>query len=357
MKKFKLFYLLLFCFISFQSVYGKIRVVFRYDDFILKTDKVNEQVVRTFQDNHIPLVLGVIPCDSNENFILEQPYLFLPVLKTGLRNNSIEIALHGLTHQQIVRGEFDGISMTEQNRRIQKGKSFLDSVFQTNIRTFIPPFNSYDKNTLQALVNNRFTVISSALCFGQSTVNAELQYAPETIENFKDLIPVLTRNKNRNGVVIVMFHDYTFKKNYSISELQTVLESVNKLDFVTCTTFNKLDEGSEQLDERRINANLESNLLSKKLKLNAVIQTTVFATTIRIVNLIAYLLLSVFFCTLIYLIFPKNKKINTSRHTIYLLIVTIPIGLFVWFHVLTPLVLLAFAVLLSVMVSLFSKFK
>lgn len=357
MAKIKSIYILLFCIISFHCFAGKINIVFRYDDFILKNDIVNEEVVRTFEKNHIPLVLGVIPCDSNENFLFGQKYSFLPILKSGVKNNSIEIALHGLTHQQIINGEFTGLNIIEQNRRIQKGKSFLDSVFGINTKTFIPPYNSYDDNTLQALVNNKFTIISSALCIGQSNANAKLQYAPETIEDFKELMPVLIRNKNRNGVVVVMFHDYTFRNNYSIQQLKTVLESVNKLNFVTCTTFSKLGEGSEQLDKKRIKANMESNFLSKKLHLSGVIQTTVFATKIRIVNLIGYLLLSFLFFVVTQLIFSKKKKTNMYVHLFFVLIAVIPIGLFVWFHIFSPMILVVFAVTLSVILSLLSKLK
>jgi hypothetical protein len=276
---------------------------------------------------------------------------------SGVKNNSIEIALHGLTHQQIIKGEFDGINIVEQNRRIVKGKCFLDSIFKTNIISFIPPFNAYDANTLHTLTDNGIKIISSALCTGQSLASNKILYAPETIEDFGTLLSILNKNKDRKGIVVVMFHDYTFRNNYSINQMKTVLESVNKLNFVTCTTFSELSEGSEQLDDKRIKANMESNLFSKKLHLSGVIQTTGFARMIRIINLFGYLLLSILSYIITYLIFSKNKKANIYGQIFSILITVIPTGILVWFHIFSPIKLVIIAVTLSVIISIFSKLK
>jgi len=352
--KIKTIFLLLLCF-SAYSFGNKLQVVFRYDDFTLRKDSINEQVVTTFNRNHIPLVLGVIPCDSSENFILQKNYYFFPVLKSGIKKQSIEIALHGLTHQQILQGEFANLTPVEQNRRIYKGKLFLDSILQTNVVTFIPPYNAYDVNTLKALKNNGIKAISSALCVGQPISDQDILFAPETIEDFGNLLSILNKNKYRNGIVVVMFHHYTFKNDFNLQDLDKILKLVNQLKYVKCSSFRGLLENKEKIDKNRINANLESNLLYKVFHLQGMIQTTNFSILMRIANLLLYLFLSIFifFITDKFIYRNRRSKLLIEFSSVVLLLSFS--GLIVWFHLFAPYKLIVVVVLISILEVLFMK--
>lgn len=160
-----IFFLILCC---FNLSAKNISIVFRYDDFTLVNDSTNEKLVLLMHKYDIPVTLGVIPCDANENLVMDKNYLFLDYLKKAVHNGSVEIALHGLNHNRMTPyGEFTGLSLEEQTRRIKKGKNLLDSVFNYNLMTFIPPWNSHDENTVKALKTNKIFIVSSlSLMFG-----------------------------------------------------------------------------------------------------------------------------------------------------------------------------------------------
>jgi peptidoglycan/xylan/chitin deacetylase (PgdA/CDA1 family) len=346
---------LTFCF----SLSAKnIQLVFRYDDFMLKSDSLNEGVVRLFQKHHIPLVLGVIPCNSKETMIFERGYPFLPVLKQGAANQSIEIAQHGLNHINISNGEFGNVAKEEQSRRLRKGKVILDSIFNIKIITFIPPYNAYDCNTLDVIENRGVKVISSSLCINQPWTNSSISYFPETIENFGSLLSVLNHNKYRKGVVVVMFHHYTFDKKYTLNKLDSLLKKINELNYVKCVTFSQLYNNKQISDRKRMDANMEINLLSKYFHLNGMIQTTSFVYFIRILNLAIYLFMSeLLYILSIYLLFKRKNNISVKLKFIlgFLLMLLTVYG--VWFHILGPLKLLIAVFLISISSVLILKLK
>jgi peptidoglycan/xylan/chitin deacetylase (PgdA/CDA1 family) len=354
-KIFSLF--LLFILIGSNIFANKISIVFRYDDFTFRKDSLDEGVVRVFQKHHIPLVLGVIPCDSKERMILDPNYSFLPILKKAVSNQSIEIAQHGLNHCKVSTGEFGNVAIEEQYRRIIKGKAILDSIFKTKIITFIPPYNAYDNNTLAVMGKIGFKGISSALCIGQDWSNPQISYFPETIEDFETLNAVLEHNKSRNGVVVVMFHHYTFKKNFTLSQLDSLLTTITKLGYLKCVTFEQLYKEKEISDKNRMMTNAESNLLSKYLHLNGVIQTTGFAVFIRTLNVLLSLCLSAFLFFLVgFLVFNK-RVISTNKKYSVVTALLIIVGLSVWFHLLAPLKLLIVLAIISIGASLVSKIR
>ena len=331
--------------ISLQA--QNIKLVFRYDDFMLKSNSLDEKVLIIFQKHRIPLVLGVIPCDSKENMILEKKYKLLPVLKQDVSDQSIEIAQHGLTHQKLIVGEFETLEKNEQYRRMFKGKFLLDSIFHTKVVTFIPPWNSYDSNTLDVMSQTGIKVLSSALCVGQSWSNVHVNYFPETIEDFSTLLTVLEHNKSRKGVVVVMFHNYTFGKRYSLVQLDSLLATINTLSYLKCVTFAQLYNNGEVSGTKRLESNMEINLLSKLFHLNGVIQTTSFATLIRFLNLFLYLFLSAFIYLLsIALIYRKKHISNEKKYFIGSVLLSI-VGVSVWFHLFGPLKLIFIVAMIS----------
>ena len=346
-------------FLVFLSISAQnIKLVFRYDDFILKSDSLDEGVIRIFQKHHIPLVLGVIPCDSREKLILQENYSFLPFLKKAIQDQSIEIALHGLTHGKFVNGEFGNLKKEEQFRRIHKAKVILDSIFQTQIVTFIPPWNAYDDNTLDVIEKNGMKGISSALCIGQPWSNSHISYFPETIEDFGSLTSVLKHNENRNGVVVVMFHHYTFKKGYTLSYLDSLLTSIKLLKHVQCVSFQQLYEAKEKSNGKRMNANMESNLLYKYLHLQGMIQTTSFAFWVRVLNVIVYMVWCLIIYLLSLLLINQRKKIDLTRKELLIgSLLLIFVGFSVYLHVLAPIKLLFVLTIFSVLLPLLSRVK
>lgn len=334
---------------SFLSLHSQsMKLVFRYDDFILKNDSLDQQIVRVFQQHHIPLVLAVIPCDVREVPIIEKSYSFISTLQNGVQNKSIEIALHGLTHQRLAAGEFDNLSFEEQKRRIVKGKTFLESTIGTSITTFVPPFNAYDLNTLKVLQETGFKGLSASLYYDKSFNNPFLSYYPQTLEDFDKVLQTLNQNKKREGIVVVMFHHYTFKKNFTLTDLDELLSQVNSMKYIKCVTFQDLYRDTEVSDKKRMEANLQNNFLTKYLHINGMIYSTQFLSVISFFNIIIYSLSSIVLYLLVIALFYSKvfkMKLVTISMGILLLIFTI---LTVSFHVVAPLKLFAMNAFLSI---------
>jgi peptidoglycan/xylan/chitin deacetylase (PgdA/CDA1 family) len=336
-----------------------IKLVFRYDDFILNSDSLNEEVVKTFQKHHIPLVLGVIPCNSGENLVLQNNYPFLPALKNAVDNHSIEIALHGLNHQKIANGEFVNVDKSEQYRRMLTAKSLLDSIFNIKVITFIPPWNAYDDNTLVVMQQLGLKVISSGLWVGQAFSNDSISYFPYTVADLNQLPCVLSQNKNRDGIIVVMFHPYDFDKLYSLTKLDGLLSNMEKMKNVRCFSFKQLYLMHETSDQKRMQSNLESNLLSKYLHLSQMIQTSFFAILIRLLNMMLYVFISV--CVYLLSLFIVYRKRRNPINHVYLfgLLFLGIVIISVWFHIIAPLKLLILSIVLAALlpIALYLKYK
>lgn len=346
-KKLYLFFLFIFLILPFSRVEA-VKVVFRYDDFMLKNDSVNEEVVRIFQKHNIPLVLGVIPYDSAGHFVLEKNYAFMSTLKHGLANGSLELALHGYNHIKVAdNGEFGNVPFEEQYRRIKIGKQFLDSVFQQHTVTFIPPWNAYDENTLNVMDKLGMTVISSSLAINQPYSSKTVNYFPHTLGSPRGLISTIEENKTSKGIIILMFHSYDMNSNFSLSSLDSLLSKVEKYKAVDFFTFSGLIKANEKSDGLRFLSNLNPNLLYKWLKSKGILENTISVVTIRVVNLILFLLSCTFvFLSLLFFI-AKREVIPGRKVGVLWCGILLVIGLFVWFHILSPIKLLVIALAFS----------
>ena len=318
-----------------------VNVVFRFDDFRLCPDTLQEQLLETFVRHKIPISLAVIPCSDDKLFFTEGSYL--AQLKGATETGLIEIAQHGLNHRFIgFGGEFAGISFQRQMDMLSKGKHLLDSLFMPII-TFVPPWNSYDDNTLRALELLGFECMSSCMTIGQPLSSAKLQYYPETIDHPNKLINAIKDNKNRNGIIILMFHDYDFDDSFSMSDMDALLNKLNDMDGVECLTFKMLCEKRVKSDRFRFKANIEINLLSKFLKSGQMLQTKLFAVSVRIINLLIYI-----FIVLVFFLF--GWFVCKFRNNYFLLLIVCVMGLVgivVWWHLLTPLKAVLFTFLIS----------
>ena len=269
-------------------------IVLRYDDFILQNDLISNEVVATLLKLNIPLVLGVIPCNNDETLINNPDYEYFDEVKKAVNTGLFEIAQHGLTHENLNNGEFDKTLFSEQFRRLKKGKLLLDSIFITNVKTFIPPWNAYDENTLQALDSLGFKAISSALSINQPVTCRYINYYPSTIDKPETLLKTLKYNKNRDGTIVLLFHHYDFNSTFTTDPLAKLICIVNKMPNMKFTTIIELIKNNDLADAKRIAANMEINLLTKILKTSSMLQNTSYALLLRLVNLLFYIAIGFF---------------------------------------------------------------
>ena len=284
LKKILPFILLLFLFFNslFAGNIEGVKVVFRYDDFLLKPSPLNDSILIVFSKYKVPLCIGIVPFDTSGNFLNRLDSNQLSFLRSRISRGEVEVALHGFNHRNHLRpgrfakptySEWAGVSYNEQLRKLSSGKKILDSVLCTEIKVFVPPFNTYDDNTLRALEDLGFEIISGNR---QGSSNGRsIQFMPSTYEDFSSLPEIIKKNRDKDVSVIVYFHPYTFKGgsdsystskegNMSVADLDSLLSRL-KTDNLPCFSFSGLAKtGSFNSASFRNNA-MKFNLLKKAL--------------------------------------------------------------------------------------------
>ena len=187
----------------------KVIVVFRNDDIQEFSGSADAyRFLQLFVDNRIPQTYAVVPFKKD---LTKEPEL-LSLLKDQQTKGLAEIALHGYAHENHAgkrRSEFAGRPYDEQFEKIRSGKAQLERIFQREIVTFIPPFNSYDQHTLRACAQNGIKVLSSSHFF--SVPNPyPVQVANHNIllTDSVSHVELASRHGGDLSIFIVYYHSY-----------------------------------------------------------------------------------------------------------------------------------------------------
>ncbi len=281
-KKILLVNFFLFFILLTGSGQSKIKMIFRYDDYLLKPSRISDSVLYFFQKNDIPLCIAIIPFNKNDSLIYGYDSAKINDLKERIQRKEIEVALHGYNHvnesktsffRKKMYSEFAGVNYETQYEKIAKGKKALDSLLQINTDIFVPPFNTYDKNTLKALADLNFKILSANM--RGTSGNNLINYMPATCEDFSELHDIIKNNKNNDVTIIFYFHPYSFKegsseysensvKSIEISKFNTLIHWIKKqnIRFYTFSDLARTENFSEAV--YRYNS-LKYNLLKKVL--------------------------------------------------------------------------------------------
>ena len=186
-------------------------IILRVDDigknavYDVSKKLVDEILARGFK-----ITLGIIPYNIESNF---KVFVWLRELRL---NENVEIALHGYKHDP---EEFKEFSYEEALTSIRLGERVLEEDLGVRAITFIPPYNIYSSETLDALKDYGYKILSS----GRNEAYVEedfvaLGYAARTFD-FQELKLVSAqetlndcrRSLEANNACVVMIHpqDYT----------------------------------------------------------------------------------------------------------------------------------------------------
>lgn len=262
----------------------RITVVFRYDDYSAVSQReVDEQVIALFRKHGCTFTVGVIPfilsnlhpAEGGEQAPGRSGELPLTAEKAepllaAAREGGLEVALHGCTHRDRlaeegdIDSEFAGLSPQAQFAEIKRGKQHLDKLLGKPVRTFIPPFNSYDQSTIAALDQLGFTVLSADMS-GPVAPTRDLCFAPQScpLPELKTAVSEL-QVRAEDALVITIFHPqdlreadkmpnpYGLGKFTSLPELDALLRWLKQQPDVVITTLAgavaaERDAGRERL--------------------------------------------------------------------------------------------------------------
>jgi len=220
----------------------RINVVFRFDDFCaFSSTDIELRIIDAFRKNKASITFGVIPyiCTGDVNDPSPRDVVPLTsmkgdILKNAIRDSIIDVALHGYSHQRIQvedTTEFSGLAYQQQKERIAKGKKLLEDMIDAPVTIFVPPWNSYDSNTLRALEALGLSTLSAGLK-GEAKLTSGLNFLPTTcgLTQLRKAVEISRNFSDPNLFIVVLFHEYDFKEvneehgNVTYQELCNLLE-------------------------------------------------------------------------------------------------------------------------------------
>jgi len=274
MKK-HIIYIALFFLLSPRTGFGIVKlhpeqpafyIAFRIDDFGIDEVAVYQQIIPFFQQQKIPLTIGVVPFrEQSEGAQRSLSSEMVAFLKPYIQTGDIEVALHGYSHQNLtsnkrIRSEFYSVNSAEQFKRIYNAKKELEDTFKVPIITFIPPWNSYDDVTTDILNKLGFKNISGARYGAIGFRNSKIKYLPYTVtignlkKNIRHLSKISAEPEER--VLVVLLHTYDFyqsnqkmvKVNHTIT-IEELAEIIDMLDVIENRVFLTIsDLASKNID-------------------------------------------------------------------------------------------------------------
>jgi len=194
-----------------------ITLCFRFDDPSPTSDhELEAEVLDLARRFDVPLCVATIPfsqgpggertalSEQNAGHLLE-----------AARKAAIEIAQHGHSHvsrgttDRGARSEFAGVALAEQRRLIQEGLAHLSGLLGQRIRGFVPPWNSYDRSTAQAVAEAGFDFLSA----GEEVIRyAALPVIPRTctLNGLRGVVERALHVQALAPVLVVAFHPDDF---------------------------------------------------------------------------------------------------------------------------------------------------
>lgn len=264
--------ILFFLFPFSVSVYGasngkKIKVVFRYDDYsnVSSTD-LEIKLIEVFQKYNAPCTFGVIPYESvsdvNDASMRDDVPLTKiksNILKNSINANIIEVALHGYSHKNTYKGkkhyksEFLGLDYDSQKKRITKGKNYLEEMLDIRVTTFIPPWNTFDLNTIIVLEELGFKCILPGQ-YGDIKESSKIKILPTSCNllNLRDAIESARHVPDAQPVIVVLFHEYDF---FEINREKGKFSYQNFFELMEWTTSQKdvhvlsIEQATKEIDD------------------------------------------------------------------------------------------------------------
>jgi peptidoglycan/xylan/chitin deacetylase (PgdA/CDA1 family) len=256
----------------------QITVVFRLDDCsAISNTRLERTLLGLLRKYGWSCTFGIVPLVADGNWF--NPDIMyntvslgrekIRLLQENIAAGTIEPALHGLTHQSegvydgVHHAEFAGISYKQQYKKLEKGKQILEASLGTSIDIFIPPWNSYDTNTIKALHELDFTCLSSGKRFGGASVSRSLHYLPATchLDNLKEAISEARTDNDQKPIIVVLLHEYDFlevgdhRGIVTLKEFEALLDSIDQQQDVCVRSIQALIQSPEATGRKRFLAN------------------------------------------------------------------------------------------------------
>lgn len=203
----------------------QINVVFRFDDYSACSNTDMElKIIDAFRKHDACITMSVIPYVCTDDIHDPSAQKLMPltstkgdILKNGIDDGVLDVALHGYSHQTISTKqwtEFSGLDYNSQAERLAKGKNLLEGMIDVPVNTFVPPWNRYDQNTLRALEALGFSTLSADSKKRGGTETCKLHFLPYScnLSEVREAVKASRTSSDPQPVIVVLFHEYDFKE-------------------------------------------------------------------------------------------------------------------------------------------------
>jgi peptidoglycan/xylan/chitin deacetylase (PgdA/CDA1 family) len=247
----------------------KVYVVFRMDDYSAISDTdLESRILELCEQKQIGITFGVVPfvCAGNQRDVTSQSLIPLPpekaeLLKFKVSKGSLDIALHGYAHQTVDTkelSEFAGLDYEAQVKKLTEGRRFLEQMTAHKVKCFIPPWNSYDLNTVLALEGAGFEILSAGWN-GVAERQSNIRFLPATchLDAMQDAVDAARNSSDNHPVVVVLFHHYDFKEfndprgSITLAEFSDLLDRLKGQKDLRVVSIAQANEAIDDLSANR----------------------------------------------------------------------------------------------------------
>lgn len=330
------------------------KIIIRFDDYgIWCNDKwvdLEKRLIDLHSDYDVKISFSVVPNSiypaiyhpkslniyphekrgSDNPFPLKPGTNRVEYLKEASKKNIVEVGQHGYHHPKyysnIKNGEFNGYDYDTQFKKIQEGKSLLDSLFEQNTILFVPPHNSYDNLTLDVLSESGFEIISAKDPSPNSPVDdaIPLSYFPYTTESFQSLANKYNDNDGWTGkgapMDVLLIHHTSFTnevgevsqdKIKEYEDFLSLIQSKGVVSYRFCDIFRNKEISKENDIQRRKLYN-KISLLSESFALKVLESGLSYKAIVLLLSLYIFVFSLLFFSSILFIFNRPFGKIIPS---------------------------------------------
>lgn len=226
-----------------------IHVAIRFDDPSVTSNRVVEQgVIDALRNTGLVATFAAIPFVRMNGELVPLDADNAGHMVSAVNEGVIEIAQHGFCHQRAFEqdppSEFVAVPLHEQQALVKSGRDRLQFVFGTRPTGFVPPWNTYDRNTLTVLALDGFDYISAGWRGPAPSIFANI---PRTCQAYqvREAIESL-RASNHAGAVVGVMHHYDFAEStsdsavWNLAAFETLMIWLKHQPDVTVVTLGQL---------------------------------------------------------------------------------------------------------------------
>jgi len=197
-----------------------IQVAFRFDDPSPSSDHVLErEILKVLASRSSIATVAVTPFKRMNGELVGMTKKRAIHLIEAVDRGAAEIALHGFSHEErgsLPRGEqseFAGLTSADQLDLIARGMLRLKEIFGHSISGFVPPWNSFDAGTLDAMERLGFRYLSAGWQ-APRTYRGQLTILPRTctLTTLEAAVREARRVRFLSPVIIAAMHHYDFSE-------------------------------------------------------------------------------------------------------------------------------------------------